>query len=83
MSELVKVEGYTNLAKDVHNGGVINLDRRAYESHKLARNIAMKNIQELSRTKTNVDSLQSEINSIKEDIGMIKEMLFLLTQKGK
>lgn len=83
MSELVKVEGYTNLVKDVHNGGVINLDKKSYEQHKMARNIAMRNIQELAKTKTNVDSLQIEINSIKEDIGMIKEMLFLLTQKGK
>jgi hypothetical protein len=83
MVELVKVDGYGGLAKDLHNGGVINVDKKAYEQHKLSKTIALKNIEEISSTKLTVNSLQTEIDSLKEDIGEIKQMLFSLTQKGK
>jgi predicted mannosyl-3-phosphoglycerate phosphatase (HAD superfamily) len=83
MTELVKVSGYGGLAKDLRNGGVINLDKKSYEQHKLAKTIAMKNIEEISTTKSTVQSVQTELDSLKEDIGAIKEMLFSLTQKGK
>lgn len=83
MAELVKVSGHGGLVKDLQNGGVINMDKKAYEQHKLARSIAVKNLEELSNTKNNVQTLQQELDSMKQDIGLIKEMLFTLTQKGK
>lgn len=83
MTELVKVSGYGGLAKDLQNGGVVNMDKKAYEQHKLARSIAVRNLEELSTTKSTVQTLQNELDSMKEDIGMIKEMLLTLTQKGK
>jgi predicted mannosyl-3-phosphoglycerate phosphatase (HAD superfamily) len=83
MTELVKVSGYGGLVKDLRNGGVINLDKKSYEQHKLSQKIAMKNIEEITSTKSTVQTLQSELDSLKEDIGLIKEMLFSLTQKGK
>ena len=83
MAEIVKVEGYGGLAKDLQNGGVINVDKKSYEHHKLAKTIALKNIEEISTTKLTVNSLQTELDSLKQDIGEIKQMLFSLTQKGK
>jgi hypothetical protein len=83
MDNIVKIEGTTNLVKDLRNGGVINVDKNSYDQYKLSKNIAMKNIKELTATKTNVETLQVEINSMKEDLETIKNMLYLLTQKGK
>jgi hypothetical protein len=83
MDNIVKIEGNSNLVKDLRNGGVINVDKNSYDQYKLSKNIAMKNIKELTATKTNVETLQVEINSMKEDLETIKNMLYLLTQKGK
>lgn len=83
MDNIVKIEGTSNLVKDLRNGGVINVDKNSYDQYKLSKNIAMKNIKELTATKTNVETLQVEINSMKEDLETIKNMLYLLTQKGK
>jgi hypothetical protein len=83
MDNIVKIEGTANLVKDLRNGGVINVDKNSYDQYKLSKNIAMKNIKELTATKTNVETLQVEINSMKEDLETIKNMLYLLTQKGK
>jgi hypothetical protein len=83
MNNLVKIEGKANLVKDLRNGGVINIDKNLYAQYKLSKNIAMKNIKELTTTKTSVETLRVEINTMKEDLETIKNMLHLLTQKGK
>jgi hypothetical protein len=83
MVEIAKVDGYGGLAKDLQNGGVINVDKKSYEQHKLSKTIALKNIEEISTTKLTVNSLQTELDFLKQDIREIKQMLFSLTQKGK
>lgn len=83
MPNIVKIEGKPNLIKDLSNGGVINIDKNSYDQYKLSKNIAMKNIKEITATKTTVETLQGELNCMKEDLETIKNMLYLLTQKGK
>lgn len=83
MSNLVKVQGYSNLRKDLTNKGVINVDHNAYQNYLISKNLAKKNILEKEQTQQNLTYMQEEINSIKDDVGQIKEMLLALINKEK
>jgi hypothetical protein len=79
---LVKVEGFNNLHKDTSSGGVVNTDRASYESYKLTKALATRNVQQQRATQENVQHLQSEINTIKDDLADIRSLLVQLLQKG-
>lgn len=79
---LLRVDGYTGLRKDQSNGGVINVDKSAYEAHKIAREVALRNIAEKRATESTMQSMQSEINNMKDDISEIKMMLAQLLSKA-
>lgn len=80
---LQKVEGYSNLRKDSSNGGVLNIDRSSYESHKIAKMHAVRKQTEFEHTQQNVSHLQDEINTLKNDLTDIKNILITLLEKGK
>lgn len=80
---LVGVEGYNNLRKDTTSGGVVNVDKNAYENYKAQRTAVLKNIQQQNSTQEAVATLQGEINNIKGDLVDIRTLLLQLIQKGK
>lgn len=69
--ELRKVQGYSNLRKDVISGSVINLDSEQYRKNKSLRNAALNNREEQEQVK-------KEVECIKEDIKEIKNLLHSL-----
>lgn len=79
---LANIEGFSNLRKDTANGGVVNVDSKAYEAHKLKKMTAIRNIQQQKSTQEAVSHLQGEINTIKSDLNDIRCMLIQLLEKG-
>lgn len=78
-----KVEGYSSLRKDTANGGVVNVDKKSFETYKHQRLFALQKNEETKQTVTSVVKLESEINNIKSDMQDIKLMLQTLLEKGK
>jgi uncharacterized protein YlxW (UPF0749 family) len=83
MSQLVKVEGYSNLRKDLSSGGVINMDQSTYLSNKTARRNIIMQRKENEHLQESVSTLGTEINNIKEELTDIKVMLTKLLNKGQ
>lgn len=83
MNTFVKVSGYSGLVKDTKTGGIVNIDKKSYEQHMAAKNIAKQKLLEQNTTKESISSLQQDVETLKEDISSIKEMLMQLTGKGK
>lgn len=80
---LEKVEGYSSLRKDTANGGVVNIDKKSFESYKNQRLFALQKNEETKHTVSSVAKLETEINNIKGDMVEIKLMLQMLLEKGK
>ena len=83
MSELLKISGFDQLVKDPKNGGVINIDRGAYKSHLVSKQLAQRDLAEKKASKESIQSMQTEINTIKNDISEIKNMILNLIEKGR
>jgi len=81
--ELNKVEGYSYLRKDLSNGGVVNVDRKAYEQHMRSRAIAKRNMAEKQINQESINSMRTEIDSIKDDMAEIKTMLLSLMNRNQ
>lgn len=79
---LLNVEGYNNFKKDTSSGGIVNVDRGSYESYKLSKSIAQRNLQQQKAAHDSVINLQNQINTINDDLVDIKNMLLQLLQKG-
>ena len=75
---LAKVEGFSNLQKDTSAGGVVNVDKRAYENYIATRNALRLQKVEAECAKETVDNLSREINNIKDDLKDIKQILMSL-----
>ncbi len=73
---LVKVEGFESYKKDTASGGVVNTDKRSFESYQRAKLHA-------TQRNSNVAALESEINSLKSELSDIKSILVQLLEKGK
>ena len=73
---------FRSFEKDTSSGGVVNTDRSAYESHKIAKSVAMRNLQQQRATQDSVQHLQDEINTLKNDLSDIKCLMVQLLQKG-
>ena len=80
---LQKVEGYSSLRKDTANGGVVNVDKKSFDSYKTQRLFALQKNEENKHTVDSVARLETEINNIKGDMQDIKVMLQTLLEKGK
>ena len=83
MNELVKVDGYSNLRKDLSSGGVVNVDRSSYQTHKNARRNMLTQQTEKQQLQETVVSLEGEINNIKDELTDIKVLLTKLLNKGQ
>lgn len=61
----LKVEGHSNLYRDVNSGAVINSNRDEYERY--------------MKAKANRDNMITEINTLKQELDEIKQLLKKLT----
>jgi DNA-binding transcriptional regulator YhcF (GntR family) len=61
----LKVEGHSNLYRDVNSGAVINSNRAEYEKY--------------MRAKANREGMITEINNLKHELDEIKQLLKKLT----
>lgn len=83
MTVLHKVEGHTNLRKDLYSGGIINVDKNSYNSYQNTKRLALQQLQEKHQIKEDVKDLRNEINNIKEQVSDIKDLLMQLINKGQ
>jgi hypothetical protein len=81
MSNLAKVEGYSQFKKDTSAGGVVNVDKRSYENYIATRNILKYQKEQQQSTTETVEGLTVEINNIKEDLKDIKTLLMAIINK--
>lgn len=65
MIDKLKVEGHSNLYRDVNSGAVVNSNRDEYERY--------------MKAKANRDNMVSEINTLKQELDEIKQLLKQLT----
>lgn len=65
MMDKLKVEGHSNLYRDVNSGAVVNSNRDEYERY--------------MKAKANRDNLINEINTFKHELDEIKQLLKKLT----
>jgi hypothetical protein len=68
MTEYVKVEGNSNLARDTHSSAIVNRNRSAYE-------LAKRRAEEAQRQRDEIRGATREINSLKCEMHEIKDML--------
>lgn len=79
---LVSIEGYSNLKKDTTSGGVVNVDKRGYNSYMINKRIALEKIQQQNQAQEEVVGLQNQINTMQGEISEIKSLLIKLLEKG-
>ena len=79
---LLSIEGFNGLKKDPTTGGVVNVDKRSYESYMTSKNIALQKHRESTATNEAVTHLQEQINTIKGDLVDIKTILLQILEKG-
>ena len=75
MTEYVKVEGNSNLARDTHSGAIVNRNRGAYE-------IAKRRAEEAQRQRDEIRGATREINTLKCEMHEIKSMLKTLLDRN-
>ena len=75
MTEYVKVEGNSNLARDTHSGAIVNRNRSAYE-------LAKRRAEEAQRQRDEIRGATREINTLKCEMHEIKDMLKTLLDRN-
>jgi hypothetical protein len=70
----VKVEGFSNLQKDLVSGVVINTDKAGYEQY-----LAQAALNAAKREQ--ILTMEQEVDNIKEDIKEIKQLIKYLIEK--
>lgn len=70
----VKVEGYTNLSRDVHSGGIINTSTHEYTQF-------MTTYHKKKADKQQMQSMCDELNSLKDEMSEIKTLLKNILEK--
>ena len=71
MSGRIPVKGKSDLAIDVHSGGIINTNRSAYET-------AVKRSRDAQRQRDEIREATQEINALKNEMSEIKSLLMKL-----
>ena len=71
-----KVEGHSNLIRDVNTNAIVNTNMSEYENYK-----SLKKIKDAERER--MKSLENDVNEMKNDLNEIKSLLRLLTNGSK
>ena len=72
MSEFVKVEGHTNLLRDVNSNAIINTNKTEYQLYMKRRKAREQQGDQLRNACKEINNLKSELREIKQ---MIKEIV--------
>ena len=75
MSDYVKVQGHSNLVRDMKTHAIINKDKNAYS-------IAKRRAEEAQRQRVEIRGASREINNLKCEMHEIKSMLKTLLDKN-
>ncbi len=74
MNRRIRVEGYGNLERDVHSGGIVNTSRHEYEQYMISQKAK-------KSEKMKIQSMCDDINNIKDEMNDIKYMLKQILEK--
>jgi hypothetical protein len=74
MGELLKVDGYSDLARDNRSHAILNTNRTAYD-------IAKKRAEEAQRQRDEIRETTRELNNLKCEMHEIKSMLKQLVEE--
>ena len=74
MSDYIKVQGHSNLVRDVNSHAIINKDKNAY-------NLAKRRAEEAQRQRDEIRGATREINNLKCEMHEIKSMLKTLLER--
>lgn len=74
MKNLIPVEGRPNLYRDKNSGAIINTDNNAYQQH-------LKHMQKTKNEQIKMETLESDVNSIKNEISELKSLVIQLLNK--
>ena len=75
MSDYLKVQGHSNLVRDMNTNAIINKDKSAY-------NLAKRRAEEAQRQRDEIRGATREINNLKCEMHEIKNMLKTLLDKN-
>ena len=68
MSDYVKVQGHSNLVRDMKTHAIINKDKNAYS-------IAKRRAEEAQRQRDEIRGATREINNLKQELKEIKQLI--------
>ena len=74
MSDYIKVQGHSNLVRDVNSHAIINKDKNAYD-------LAKRRAEEAQRQRDEIRGATREINNLKCEMHEIKSMLKTLLER--
>ena len=74
MSDYIKVQGHSNLVRDVNSHAIINKDENAY-------NLAKRRAEEAQKQRDEIRGATREINNLKCEMHEIKSMLKTLLER--
>ena len=74
MSDYLKVQGHSNLVRDMKTNAIINKDKNAY-------NLAKRRAEEAQRQRDEIRGATREINNLKCEMHEIKSMLKTLLER--
>ena len=74
MSDYIKVQGHSNLVRDVNSHAIINKDKNAY-------NLAKRRAEEAQKQRDEIRGATREINNLKCEMHEIKSMLKTLLER--
>ena len=74
MSDYLKVQGHSNLVRDMNSNAIINKDKSAY-------NLAKRRAEEAQRQRDEIRGATREINNLKCEMHEIKSMLKTLLER--
>ena len=79
--EFQKVEGETDLARDMNSHAIVNRNRSAYERAKKRSEDAKRKLLEEEGQRDNIRNSMREINTLKSEMHEIKNLLQQLVDK--
>ena len=74
MSDYLKVQGHSNLVRDMNTNAIINKDKNAY-------NLTKRRAEEAQRQRDEIRGATREINNLKCEMHEIKSMLKTLLER--
>lgn len=72
MEDIVKVNEYNNLKRDLRSNSIVNTDHDAYLKHKFRKTVAAKQREELDLLKKSIQELNEKYEKLEMELAVIK-----------